>query len=170
MPKEKVWVRKKETNVPNPKLVEKVEPGIIIRCTRPDVYEVSRTIRRKAKSITVNIDLLRPSPKPHPSLRASFKNSRRLVRVLETIDEYVVASSKALKASEVNAIKRGGRGRSPVRLQTTVVQVAHRLEDRVRAQAAGPSLARTAAATVVCHTTEALAVWQLIRSVMPAGR
>jgi hypothetical protein len=72
MPKEKVWVRKKETNVPNPKLVEKVEPGIIIRCTRPDVYEVSRTNRRKAKSITVNIDLLRPKisdvPEDDPNL------------------------------------------------------------------------------------------------------
>jgi len=60
-------VRRTDTNVPNPKLIHKVEPGVVVRCTGPDVYEVSRVNRRKGKAITVGLDLLRPkiSDEPH---------------------------------------------------------------------------------------------------------
>jgi len=71
-PRDQVWVRRMDLNIPNPTLAQKVEPGTVLRCVAPDVYVVSRTNRKHKKEVTLGIDMLSPKmadvPEADPNL------------------------------------------------------------------------------------------------------
>jgi len=115
-PQEKVWVRRFDTNQANPKLCEKVEPATVVRCVRPDVYEVSRTRRKKGKTAVINLEHIRPKisdvPEDDPNI-ADLDDAKEQEETFTDEDiaaVYITYAESAIEAFKVAAqpyLKKG---------------------------------------------------------------
>ena len=79
---DRVWIAKKQTLQPNPKLNSKADPGIILSHETETTYKVINLDRKRKRPFTVNASLLRPRNSPH----ALDKNYIDVSTILNTID------------------------------------------------------------------------------------